>query len=281
MTLVVAALSATRTEVELLYGQCLLRLQTLELRLKAIVATHRFSGSIDTLEEGLARRISETHRKTMGTLVGEVMGSFLVPAGQESLPDADEDSPGYSVDLSLQIVFPAEEFSRIEAEHRDLVALRNSLVHHFLEEHDLRTEDGCLVAKQALTSAIERVSRADKELLSWATDMERTRATFAGALESPSVRDWIVTGRHHWPDTKIVQALLDVATELAPGDWASVETAATVITARHPDAQPKSYGCRTWRQVIHESGRFDLKTTIIDGRRHARYRPRDLKSELS
>lgn len=281
MTLVGATLSTARTEVELLYGQCLLRLQTLELRLKAIVSTHRFSGSVDTLEEDQVRRISETRRKTMGALVGNLMGYVLVPAGQEDPSDAVEDTPASSFDLSLQIVFPAEEFSRIEAEHRNLVALRNSLVHHFLEEHDLRTEDGCLVAKQALTSAIERASRADKELLSWATDMERTRATFAGALASPCVRDWIVTGRHHWPETKIVQALLDVATELAPGDWASVETAATLITARHPDAQPKSYGCRTWRQVIHESGRFDLKTTIIDGRRHARYRPRDPKSELS
>ncbi len=71
-----------RHEIERLLGQCLLRLQAFELRLKAIVATHRLSGPADLLEQLPAQRIDETRRKAMGGLVGDLMGNVLVPEGQ-------------------------------------------------------------------------------------------------------------------------------------------------------------------------------------------------------
>ncbi|MDZ4312083.1 MAG: OST-HTH/LOTUS domain-containing protein [Cypionkella sp.] len=268
------ALSAQRGDVERLYGHCVLLLQAFELNLKAVVATHRFSGAIGTFEVGLARRFNETRRKTMGSLVGEMLGSVLAPSGQEGLPDTEDNTPGTSVAFSRQIVLPTEAFSRIEGEHRDLVALRNSLVHNFLEEHDLRSVKGCLMAQQALASVIYRVKRADDQLAEWTTDWARVGEILTEKLNSPKIRDWIITGRIPWPSTIIVQALLDAATELAPGGWASVKTAAALVARRHPDERPENYGCRTWRQVIHKSGLFNLRSVKIDGRGHARYRAR-------
>lgn len=238
MTLASAAPSASRHEVEGLYGKCLLQFQTFELKLKAVVATHRFSGSADRLDDAQATRIGEMRRKTLGALVGEMMGSVVAPLEGEGLPEVDHDVPETDVAFSVHILFPTEELLRIKAEHRDLVALRNSLVHHFLDEHDLRTEEGCLLARQALMSAIERVSRANLDLSVWKTDMERAQKALADLLSSPEVRDCIVTRRTLRSSSKIVQILLDAATELAPGGWASVETAANLIAIRHPDERP-------------------------------------------
>jgi hypothetical protein len=144
MTLPDPAAPSTRQDVEHLFGQCLLRFQAFELLIKSIVEGHRVSGSIAQPEDALTRHIDDTRRKTMGVLVGDMMGSFLVSAGQEGLPDATEEASDSSFAFLLQIALPSEEFARIETEHRALVALRNSLVHHFLEEHDLRSEAGCV-----------------------------------------------------------------------------------------------------------------------------------------
>ncbi len=158
MTLPDPVTPPTKHEVEHLFGQCLLRFQAFEFLMKSIVARHRVSGSKTTKpEDALTRRASETRRKTMGFLVNDMMGSVLVPAGQEGLPDTTEAASVSSFAFVSQISFPPEEFAKIEAEHRGLLMLRNSLVHNFLVEHDLRSEAGCLVAGKTLTAAIDRV----------------------------------------------------------------------------------------------------------------------------
>jgi hypothetical protein len=270
---------AARHEVERLFGQCLLQVQALELLMKAIVATHQISGSVDTLEDAQARRIAETRRKTMGALVRDMMEGFLVPERHEGLRDQLEDGPAIS--LSLQVRLPANELPKIEADHRELVALRNALVHHFLEDHDLRSEEGCHVAVHALSAAIDRIDRAYGDLLGWAAEMQKARKALVEQLTSPEIRDSIACGRIPWPATTIAHALQDAAKNLAYDGWTCVEAAMSWITTHHPDERPENYGCRTWRQVIHDSQLFDLQIRRVDGRRQAWYRPRAWKREPS
>ncbi len=191
--------------------------------------------------------------------------------------DEAEDAPAFS--FLMQIALPANEFSRIEAEHRKLTAKRNALVHHFLEEHDLLSEEGCRVAKRDISGIIERVTRADKKLDVLAADMDQVRKVFAEHLASPDVRDWFVSGRHPWRLTTIAGALHHAATALSQDGWTSVEAATTWITARCPDERPESHGCRTWRQLIHETRLFDLQIRRENGRRQAWYRPRHGRGE--
>lgn len=266
-----------RHEIERLFGQCLLRLQTFELLMKAIVATHRLSGSAEMLEQLQAQRIAETRRKTMGALAGDLMGNFLVPEGQQGPRDGSEDGPALS--FLMQIALPADEFSRIEAEHRELIAKRNALVHHFLEEHDLRSEEGCRAAARDISATIDRVARANDELIELAACMDQTRKAFAELLASPDFRDWTVGGRILWSATAIARALHHAATALSQDGWTSVEAATAWITARSPDERPEHYGCRTWRQLIHESRLFDLQIRRANGRRQAWYRPRTRRAE--
>jgi len=266
-------LTAARHDVEQLFGRCLLQLQAFERLMKAILAEHQLSAPAAGLEDARAARVAGASRKTLGALVGEFMGAVLVPEGQEG-PHAERED-ALSVTLRSQIALPAADFARIEAGHRDLVTLRNTLVHNFLDHHDLRTEDGCLAARQSLTDALDRTRRAYADLTGWAGEMQRTRKILADLLASPDLRDFLVNGRIPWHLATIARALDEAALELAPGGWASVDAATRWIGERYPEEQPGGYGCRSWRQVIHEAGRFELQIRKVDGRRQAWYRPRN------
>ncbi len=265
---------STRNDVEHLFGQCLLRFQSYELLMKAIVAEHRVYGSTAQPKDVLTRHADDTRRKTMGHLMGDMMGSFLVPEGGEGLPEETIESSGSSFAMLLQIVLPSDEFARLETEHRALVERRNSLVHHFLEEHDLLSEAGCHSACQVLVVALDHVNRAYSDLCGFALELDTTRKAMTEMLMTSEVRDWIASARPPWPATAIVHALRHASTALASCGWTSVDSATEWITARYPDESPKRYGCRTWRQVIHDSGLFELQLRTADGSRHAWYRPR-------
>lgn len=276
MTLHDEGLPAARRAVEQLFGQCLLRLQANELLMKSMLAGHQLSAPTAGTKEAQADRAAETGRKTMGFLVNEMMGSFLVPEGQERMRKDREDAP--SIDINFTIALPAEEFARIDAEHRNLVQMRNTLVHHFLEQHSLRTAHDCHAAQQTLTSTLDRISQAYEDLRLWASDLERSRRILADYLVSPDFTDFFVDRRIPWHITAINKALHEAAMELASGDWIPVDTATYWITKRYPEEQPEGYGCRSWRQVIHETERFDLQIRKVGGRREAWYRPRNRES---
>jgi hypothetical protein len=267
------SLALARHEVERLFGQCLLRLQANELLMKSIITAHQLSAPLPAIEKAQADRAAEIGRKTMGSLVKDMMGSFIVREGQEAMLEDRDDAP--SIGWKFRIAFPAEEFARIEAEHCNLVLLRNTLVHHFLEQHNLRTADGCRAAHQTLTSTLDRVTRAFEELRCWASDMERSRQVLADHLASSDFENFLVHRRIPWHIMTITQALHEAALELARGDWAPIDTATCWIKERYPEERPEGYGCKSWRQVIHETGRFDLKVRKVDGRRQAWYRPRN------
>jgi hypothetical protein len=178
-------LRAQRQLIELLYGRCILRLQSYELLMKALVAEHRFSAPIGDLEKAMADRHAGTGQKTLGTLVNEMTGSFLVPKGGEGGDEeADEWGEGPAVAIRFQSVMPEEDFARIEAELRDLVRLRNGLVHGFLAEHDLTTTEGCLAAQEELTTALDRVAGAYEALRTLAREMDQTKNAFRQHLAS-------------------------------------------------------------------------------------------------
>ena len=273
MTLHDEGLPEARHEVEHLLGQCLLRLQFNELLMKSMMARHQLSAPMTGIKEVQANRAAETGRKTMGSLVKEMIGSFIVPEEPQGMLKDREDA--HSIAWKFSIAIPTEEFAGIEAEHRDLLMLRNTLVHHFLEQHNLRTTDGCRAAQETLTNTLNRITRAYEELRCWAEDMGRSCQVIADHLASPDLQNFLVHRRIPWHIATITQALHEAATELARGDWAPVDTATCWIKERYPEEQPEGYGCKSWRQVIHETGRFDLQVRKVDGRRQAWYRPRN------
>jgi hypothetical protein len=266
-------LTLARQEVHRRFGQCLLRLQGYELLIKAIVATHEISAPIASLADALIDRATDARYKTLGTLMGEMIGSFIVASGTEGIGPSQDDAP--SVAFRMQIVLSEEDFSRTQSDLRDLVKLRNDLVHHFLEQHQIRTQEGCIKAQVALSLALERITQADNDLRSWAEHMEQTRERMAEYFVSPEFTDFIVHGRVPWSITGIVQALKEADVELASDGWTSVDAAVQWVNEKYPDEEPDGYGCTSWRQVIHTSQLFELRYLQSDGPCRAWYRLRD------
>jgi len=87
------ALQPLQRDVQRLLGRCLLRLQQYERLMKAIVAHHEISGPAHSLEAIRAARIEDAATKTLGTLIGQLFGSYVVTDGNGG-EERDDDLPG-------------------------------------------------------------------------------------------------------------------------------------------------------------------------------------------
>lgn len=265
-------LRALRQGVQQRLGQCVLRLQAYEQLLKAVLAQHEVTGTAHHVDRDA--RAAETGRKTLGMLVNQLFGSLLTPDSAASSPAAEPKlaDDGTRFRFRMQIALPTEELARIEDRLRDFVSLRNALIHHFLEQHDLQSFGGCRLANEALDEAACRIKRHFDELSTWVRDLAQASGFAAEALDTDWARSLLVTGRMPWPETAIVGALRQAAAEIAKDGWTPVQAAAALIAGRHPDQLPSNYGCSSWRQVLHESGIFELRYRVTDGQRAAWYR---------
>lgn len=253
-------------------GKCVLHLQAYERLLKAMLAQHEVTGTARQVDTD--SRAAEVGRKTLGTLVNQLLGSLLTSGADAPRPAVEPSltNGGVWFELRMQIAMPADELAAIENELRDFVSLRNELIHHFLDQHDLQSLEGCRLADKVLDDAAWRIERHFDKLSTWANDLAELGRLTAEVLGSDVVRSQLVTGRMPWPETAIVGALRQVAAEVAIDGWTPVSAAAELIEDRYPDQLPSHYDCRSWRQVLHESRCFDLRYRVTDGRRAAWYR---------
>ena len=265
-------LRALQASVQQRLGQCVVQLQAYEGLIKAILAECEVSGTANSLDRQACA--AKAAYKTLGGLVGQLMGSFLTPGPQASAPEG-ESKPAHgpaSFRARMQIAIPADDFARIERDLKDFVCLRNALIHHFIERHDLKTAEGCRFAEGALIAAHRRIEGHFDDLRQWAQDLIQTRQQVADFLGSDMVRAILVSGKVPWPLTSIVAALREAATELAVDGWAPVLEASALVLSRYPDELPSNYGCRSWRQVLQESGVFELRYRKMEVHGTAWYR---------
>lgn len=264
-------------EVERLLGRCLLQLQRYERLTRAVIKYHDISGSLND-----SKRIpagEAVARKTLGTLIRELCGSYLVAdeigAPVDHATDAAEDIVSFRFRVQLRL--PSAEYAKAIDELKELVELRNSLVHSFLDQHDLQSLDGCRRAQDALECAYGRIDQHYNRLREWADDLEQCRRLAAEFVQSDQFRDLAVNGMASddgvdRPDPGIVSALREAALELAVDGWVAVAAASKWIAVRYPEQVPAKYGCRTWPQVVQESRVFEIRKLEMSGRRSACYR---------
>jgi hypothetical protein len=266
-----------RHEVQRLLGQCLLHLQAYEGLMKAIVAHHDISGTAHSLGDTQAIRSADIGRKTLGTLgtlVNHLLGSFLTTEEKQMSSESQLQplANGPTFGVRIQLWLSADDFERVENGLKELVLLRNNLVHHFLELHDLGSIDGCRAAEAALIEAAGRIRHHFDDLRQWAEDLDRTRLNAAEVVRSDMFQDFVVEGTIPWAITAIVKALQEAFVELAHDGWAPIAKASDWVAARYPAELPANYRCRTWRQVIHQSGVFELRYVQTEGQRVGWYR---------
>ena len=273
-------LQTLQREVQRMLGRCLLRLQQYEQLMKAIVAHHEISASGAPLESNEAERIADAANKTLGTLVGTLLGTYVTSGDQDEVaePDAPDNIISFKMKMSLRM--SAEDFDTTQNDLKELVLLRNNLVHHFIDQHDLWSLDGCRGAQESLVAAYSRVDQHFEQLRGWAEHMDQARRLAAEFAQSDAFRDLVINGiapdgSVDWPAAGIVRTLREAADQLAVDEWTPVATAGRWIAERYPDQLPAKYGCSSWRQVVHESRLFELRYREVNGQRAAWYRPKE------
>ena len=228
-----------------------------------------------------AARIADTARKTLGALVGELLGSVVT--NQTDTPDEETTSfpeDVNSVSMSIHKGLTDADFAQTENELKELVLLRNNLVHHFIDQHDLWSLDGCRGAHDALVADFNRIDQHYERLRRWAEGLERTKRMMADLIRSDVFHELVVNGiapdgTVDWPTAGIVSALREAARELGVDGWTSVAEASRWIAERYPEQLPSKYGCSSWWQVVHEAQSFQLLRVEADGQRFAWYREKE------
>ena len=273
------ALKIPQQEVQRLLGRCLLQLQQYERLLKAITSNHELSGPAHALEAIRAKRIKSTASKTLGSLVNELLGSYVVG---EDIADQDLPTTGPEIDLpSVSFRTTTQlsdaDFVRMKSDLNELVAMRNNLVHHFIDAHDLWSVEGCRGAQDALVVAYNRITQNYDQLRALAEELDQSRRLMVEALKSGVVHNLVVhgvapDGMVDWSYASVVSSLREAAHELAIDGWTPVTAAGSWVTERYPEQLPAKFGCSSWRQVVHEARVFELQYFEVDGQRSAWYR---------
>lgn len=272
-----ADLPQLQREVQRLLGRCLLRLQQCERLLKAMVAHQQLAGPATELAALRAKQVASVANQTLGQLMNQLLGNYLVIEGTErEAPDITLENVTF-MNMTVHLSLSAPDYQRIQEDLKELVRLRNTLVHHFLEQHDLWSLSGCQEAYDVLNHANERVDRHLEQLQDWAERLDQIRTYLANFINSETGYDLLVDGiapdgKVYWSYAGCVQALLAAAKALPVNGWTSVAAAERWIAQQHPEQLPRRYGCASWRQVIHESRLFDLSYREVIGQRQACYR---------
>jgi hypothetical protein len=241
-------------------GRCILRLQQYERLMKRLLAVHDRPHVRDSNDErraspptgGSARLASNnldhpladlaSHAKT-GALRGSAQPSLRLHRGGE-LSEAD--------------------YQKAKQDLEALVARRNHLVHHFMQQFDLFSDAGCHAAELYLDETYQQIDQHDRALRAWAKGMDHGREHMHAFMQSTTWRDVLLYGLLpgqpvDWPGTTIVQQLTRAESACHEAGWTSLAAAIGFIHRDWPELNPKKYGCSSWRHVIHQSGRFEIQ----------------------
>lgn len=263
-------------------GGCLLRLQQYELLLKAMVAHAEVAGPPAQLEALRDEQIAGAQRKTLGSLVGMLTEGYLSSADSHATTkdDAENDPPsdGAWFRTRYRMVMDVKRYETTRAELKELVDLRNDLVHHLLQRFDVSHLEGCTAAVAYLNSSREVIDARYLTLRAWAQQMEESRVMMAAFVDSPSFKDLLIDGitpdsEVHWPVSGIVRSLREAEAAVGQAGWTELNAAIEWQRHHAPKQTPTRYGCSSWRHVLHESQQFEVRmevpangTSAVDGR---------------
>ncbi|MDO3617948.1 OST-HTH/LOTUS domain-containing protein [Ralstonia pseudosolanacearum] len=259
------ALADLQRTVQRKLGRCLLRLQQYEALLKSLVAHSDIAGPPAQLQAIRDEKLAWVQKQTLGTLVGMFTGSYLTLShGDDAAREDESGDGGLWVRFRSQVELEPERYEAIRAALKELVDLRNELVHHFLQRFNIWEVDGCTAADVHLDTGYETIDGHFLTLRGWAQSMQEAWSHMASFMATPAHQDFVVNGiwpdgTVNWPTSGVVTCLREAESRFATNGWTKLSAATAWIREQHPDQQPLRYGCGSWRQVIHESRQFEIR----------------------
>ena len=177
----------------------------------------------------------------------------------------------------------SEHYEKTQNDLKKLVSVRNTLVHHFIDQHDIWSIEGCNAARDDLLQTYDLINRHYDEVFCWAENIDRAKHFSAQALRSPVVLDLMIdgiapNGSVDWPAAGIVRVLREAAAELAIEEWTLVNWAELWIAEKYPEQLPAKYGCKSWMHVLQESRLFEQMHVRLGDERVDWYRAKEVKN---
>lgn len=250
-------LEELKEQIALEYGRCILQLQQFELTLKSILPSLKMSGFSDELTDNIARDRQALVCKTLGHLVGE-LGLRTTLSDEQEIDDALIDRPYISVRFGL------EDGEWMNDKLKQLVEMRNELVHHFLSHFALESETSCHDAISYLSAASNTIKDNREALASLLAAFNKSRNHLLELINSPAGEQFFLYGVlpgepvSNWQSTAIVISLQNAEHSISKDGWTQLNDAIDLIRQQDPELYPKRYGCSSWREVIHQSQLFEV-----------------------
>ena len=239
----------------------MLRLQQYEKLLKALLRETSFTSSVSSDRLPTVVRHNQADDKTLGVLVQAFLGSVIKEKNQ--LKDRSEEIATVqqerisSFSSQFSIVMEPEQRVSVATALKELVEIRNGLVHHFIDQFDVWSMDGCNAAFVFLQTTLTLIDARFDELQGWAKSLDSVRKQTADFVSS-SVFDDVLNGIEPdgtilWDQCGAVRVLSDAAEQLGSPSWTPLAEAIGWIERQHPEQTPERYRCKSWREVIHRS----------------------------
>lgn len=254
-------------DVQRKLGRCLLRLQQYEILLKALVAHGDVAGPPAELLAVQDTQVACAQKKTLGTLVGMLTERHLTSAEGGDSAEEPKGNVGEWFRFRFRVELDNSQHQATMAALKELVDLRNELVHHFLQRFNIWDHQDCLNADDYLEASFETIDGHYLTLRGWAQRMFSARELMASFIQTATFEDFLVNGiapdgSVNWLASGAARCLREAESRFMVDGWTRLNTATTWIRAQHPDQHPQRYGCGSWRQVIHESQQFEIRRII-------------------
>ena len=183
----------------------------------------------------------------MGQLTGEYITTGRALAEGDYEPETLHPASVF-VRITRHMKMSAEDYATTETRLRELVGLRNELVHHLIERFDLQSLDGCDAALKFLDESYARVDEELLHLQGWAESSNRARLELAAIVSSDDfhlvLAESLSSGRElPLQGSKVLQLLKLAAVEHATDGWANLAAVAAALAEVASDETPERYGC--------------------------------------
>lgn len=275
------ALDAARETVYRLLGWWVVRFQSLETQLKRLVAESRIEGRPEELDQLLRDAQSQLNTRSAGAVRDALFKHRVVASTQHE--ELDEAPPhGHDGAWLVWTRKVRVEPDTLEMWVDDLTALinqRNDLIHHFDQMFDLDSLESCRRASEHLRELHESVDRQYARYLAPSTLLQETLQDYAAVAATDEYKRLVnegiaPDGSIVWAATPIVAALHEAADLQGTDGWLAIAQARRWIEENHPKLTPAGVGCKTWQQVIHHAGQFQIRRVEVDGHIQREYRTR-------
>ncbi|KFE52416.1 OST-HTH/LOTUS domain-containing protein [Pseudomonas syringae] len=243
-------------------GRCLLRIQQYEKLLKKMVTFSKLQGSLSEILSVQEQRAASVQSMTLGQLMHLLTDDYLMTGEAHDSGEISHDLIGPDwFRFQARMLLTEERYHETRSALKELVGLRNLLVHNFIDRFDLWSLDGCKQAQVFLEESYESVAGHHLELIEWAKSMDaaRTQLHFAALDFVDGVGQ---DGSVAWPQNGLTDSLLEAEEAIAQDGWTRLLDAIKWCAENHPSQALRRYKCASWREVIHKSGLFEIRKTV-------------------